>query len=294
MKDKERLKFISVLPSAITLLNGLFGFCAILIASQEPHLSFSFPLLPRGIMSYPAISAWLIIFSMIADALDGSVARASGYTSGFGAQLDSLSDAVSFGIAPALISYKMFAIKVAELRGNEARYANLISRWVLFAAIFYAMCALVRLARFNVESDEEDSSHLNFSGLPSPAAAGLIISLVLFHEEFASASNFITRMSFASSPLPDIFERVSMWCLPFALMLAGVLMVSRITYPHFVNQMLRSRKPFTLLPLTLFLGLFIIWTINISLLLVFLSFCLYGLIRWLLSLLRRGKRGEGH
>ena len=188
----------------------------------------------------------------------------------------------------------MFAIKVAELRGNETRFANLISRWVLFAAIFYAMCALVRLARFNVESDEDEASHMNFSGLPSPAAAGLIISLVLFHEEFASASNFITRLSFASSPLPGIFETVSMWCLPFALILAGVLMVSRITYPHFVNQMLRSRKPFTLLPLMLFLGLFIVWTINISLLVVFIAFCFYGLIRWLIKLPGRGKHGDGN
>ena len=290
MRKKERMKFVSVLPSAITLLNGLFGFCAILIASQEPHRSFSFPLLPGGNMSYPAISAWLIIFSMMADALDGSVARASGYTSGFGAQLDSLCDAVSFGVAPALISYKMFAIKIAELRGNDARYANLIARWIIFAAIFYAMCALVRLARFNVETDEDESSHMSFSGLPSPAAAGLIISLVLFHEEVAS--NFFIRMSFAGSAVPDVFEKVSMWCLPFALMLAGALMVSRVTYPHFVNRMLRSRKPFRLLPLTIFVGLFILWTIQISLLLVFMSFCLYGLIRWLVKLPGRGKHGE--
>lgn len=290
MKENGRLKFIAVLPSAITLLNGFFGFCAILIASNEPHLSYSFPLFPGGNLSYPTIAAWLIILSMVADAFDGSVARASGYTSPFGAQLDSLSDAVSFGVAPALIAYKMFAIKVAELRGNEARFANLISRWVLFAAIFYAMCALVRLARFNVETDDEEDSHMTFSGLPSPAAAGLIISLILFHEEFHS--NFIVRMSLAGSGVPDALQRITMWSLPFALILTGMLMVSRVAYPHFINRMLRSRKPFTLLPLTIFLGLFIIWTIHISLLIVFLSFCLYGLIRWLIGKARRGRQGD--
>ena len=286
MKKKKRLRFVAVLPSAITLLNGFFGFSAILIASHDPGLIFNFPLLPRGNLSYPAISAWLILLSMIADALDGTVARASGYTSGFGAQLDSLCDAVSFGAAPALLAYKMFAIELEHLRGNEVRFANLIGRWVLFAAIFYAMCALVRLARFNVETDEGESSHMVFSGLPSPAAAGLIVSLVLFHEEFAS--NFIIRLSFTESAVPRVIERVSLWVLPFALMAAGALMVSRIPYPHFVNRVLRSRKPFTLLPLTIFLVLFVMWTLHISLLLIFLIFCLYGIVRWLSR--RRSKR----
>lgn len=285
---RKRLKLTAVLPSAITLLNGFFGFLAILIASYQPGLDFRFPLLPEINMSYPAICAWLIILSMVADGLDGGVARASGYTSKFGSQLDSLCDTVSFGVAPALLSYKMLAVELEQLRGAEFRFVNMTGRWVLFVAIFYAMCALTRLARFNVETTEDEASHMNFSGLPSPAAAGLVISLVLFHEKIAYDS--IARMSFISASASAALERISLWAIPFALMLAGVLMVSRVTYPHVVNQLMRSKSPFPILILAIFVGMLAIWTIDVSLLLCFLSFFLYGLIRWVVKALKRKRR----
>ena len=289
MKEQKSIRFIAVLPSAITLINGFFGVSAILIASIEPGLRYHFPLLSRINLSYPAISAWMIILSMLADALDGSVARASGSSTNFGAQLDSLCDVVSFGVAPALLSYKLFAIELATIHGDDFRFSNLIGRWVLFCAVFYALCALVRLARFNVETDADETSHMSFAGLPSPAAAGLIISLVIFHEGFKS--NLILRTSLIGSVLPDVFKSLSLWSIPVALFISGVLMVGRTTYPHIVNQMLRRRKPFTVLALTVFIGLFAIWNIHISLLLGFLAFCIFGVARRLILALRRGRRG---
>ena len=285
MKKKHRpIKFIAVLPSAITLLNGFFGISAILIASIEPGLRYHFPLISRINLSYLTLSAWMILLSMVADALDGSVARASGFSSDFGAQLDSLCDVVSFGVAPALLSYKLFASELADLYRDEFRFSNFFGRWVLFCALFYALCALVRLARFNVETDSDETSHMSFAGLPSPAAAGLIVGLVLFHEQFVSSP--IIRLSFPGSALPEVFRSVSLWCIPFALLLTGLLMVSRIAYPHIVNHLLHRKKPFTVLVLMLFIGLFAIWNIHISLLLGFLLFCLYGVFLWLLKVCR--------
>ena len=287
MKKHKPIKFIAVLPSAITLLNGFFGISAILIAGIGPGLRDHFPLISRINLSYLTISAWMIVLSMAADALDGSVARASGFSSDFGAQLDSLCDVVSFGVAPALLSYKMFASELANLYGNEFRFSNLIGRWVLFCALFYALCALVRLARFNVETDANETSHMSFAGLPSPAAAGLIIGLVLFHEQFASSP--VIRLSFPGSALPEVFRNVSLWSIPFALLITGLLMVSRVAYPHIVNYLLHRKRPFTVLVFVLFIGLFAIWNINVSLLLGFLLFCVYGVILWLLKALRRSR-----
>ena len=291
MKEPKSIKFIAVLPSAITLLNGFFGISAVLIASIEPGLRYHFPLLSRISLSYPTLAAWMIVLSMIADAMDGSVARASGFSSNFGAQLDSLCDVVSFGVAPALLSYKLFAMELANLRGDDFRFSNLIGRWVLFCAVFYALCALVRLARFNVETNADETSHMSFAGLPSPAAAGLIISLVFFHEQFAS--NPIVRLISSGASVSDAFKNASLWCIPIALMMTGLLMVSRITYPHIVNHLLHRRKPFVVLVLTLFVGLFAIWNIYISLLVGFLFFCLYGVFHWLGKTLRQSRRAAG-
>lgn len=287
MRERKPIRFIAVLPSAVTLLNGFFGVSAILVASIGQSMYNHFPLLSRVELSYPAVAAWMIILSMVADALDGSVARASGSSSAFGAQLDSLCDAVSFGVAPALLSYKLFSDELAQLGGDSSGYSNMAGRLVLFCAVFYALCALVRLARFNVETDADETSHMSFAGLPSPAAAGLVISLVIFREQFSSIS--IIRMSIAGTALSDALRGVTLWCIPAALLLTGTLMVSRVVYPHIVNHMLRRRKPFIVLALTMFIGLFAIWNIHISLLLGFLVFCFSGLVRKLVMIIR-GRR----
>lgn len=277
---KKPLKYIYIFPSAVTLLNGFFGFTAIMIASHEPGLRWQFPLIPSFTLSYPTISAWFILFGMVADALDGFVARASGMTSDFGAQLDSLCDAVTFGVAPAFLSYKMFASALLELHAKGFRWANITGRWVLFTAVVYAMCALVRLARFNVESDESAASHMNFAGLPSPAGAGLIVSLIIFHEDFLQPLR--TRFP-QSAPFALTLEKISLWVIPFVLVIAGVLMVSRITYPHLANQLLRSQKSFSSLIVVILCGLFAIWNFHIALVLGFFGFASYGFGHWAIT-----------
>ena len=276
---KKPLKYIYILPSAVTLLNGFFGFTAIMIASHEFGLHWQFPMTQGFRLSYLTISAWFIIFGMIADTLDGFVARTSGTTSDFGAQLDSLCDAVTFGIAPAILSYRMFADELLKLR-SSGFWANIAGKGVLFAVVVYAMCALVRLARFNVETDENAASHMNFAGLPSPAAAGLIVSLILFHEEFIQRL-CIKIPLFAS--LMQTLEKISLWAIPFVLVSAGVLMVSRIVYPHIANQLIRSRKSFFSLLIVILFILFAMWTFYIALIIGFFWFASYGFVYWVVT-----------
>jgi CDP-diacylglycerol--serine O-phosphatidyltransferase len=168
-----------------TLGNLVCGFFAIVVAARvERPTSIEVPstvqLSPRHIIKQldPTddthnimLSGWLIFLAMIFDALDGHVARLARTTSDFGAQLDSLCDLVSFGVAPGFLLVKMCP---------RFTYLNPDTVWIIAAS--FAACAALRLARFNVETTEDDD-HLHFSGLPSPAAAASIAGFgILFYE----------------------------------------------------------------------------------------------------------------
>lgn len=284
-KKREPLKYIAVLPSAITLMNGFFGFLAIIIVSHEVELRWQ-PILDIRSFSYPEIAAFLILVAMLADILDGLVARSTSSTSLFGAQLDSLCDAVSFGIAPAIISYKLFAVELVKLQELGLVGAGITNHWILFGAIIYAMCALVRLARFNVENDSDISAHMNFAGLPSPGAAGMIVSLVLFHEGFLQ--HIPSRFELLT-PISDTLRLISFWAIPVALVVCGFLMVSRIKYPHLANQLFKRKQSFEYLIIVIIFVLFAIWMFHIAILMGFLVFVAYGFIRWVVIRIRKNR-----
>jgi len=276
VRKKRRLKYIAVLPSLVTLMNGLCGFTAILFASRGVDTVWRPFLLPKVNISFLALAGYMIFLGMIADVLDGHVARISKSTSSFGAQLDSLCDAISFGAAPAFLMLKLVEVQSHELYFENVRYMRVFGRLVYLAAIVYAMCAIIRLARFNVENKPDESSHLSFAGLPSPPAAGMIVSLVIFHQDFLpKIMEWPNKNSF------HIFQTVTVWALPVITLIAGLLMVTRIPYPHVVNRVLRGKKSFPTFILVVFTLLLVIWNIQIAMVLGFLVFTLYGLIRWL-------------
>jgi CDP-diacylglycerol---serine O-phosphatidyltransferase len=236
----NRIRTVAVFPTMFTLANLICGFFAIVVTARverptsidPPHASDIAFKNPTGVMGQfdPTddthnimLSGWLIFLAMIFDALDGHVARLARTTSDFGAQLDSLCDVVSFGVAPGFLLVKMcpsFTYSYDKI-------------WIIAAA--FAACAALRLARFNVESGEDDD-HMHFSGLPSPAAAASIAGFaILFYE-----------LRRDGSPLryhAEIDQAVQM-CLPFFGLLVALLMVSRIPYPHVVNQVLRGQRSF--------------------------------------------------
>jgi CDP-diacylglycerol--serine O-phosphatidyltransferase len=272
----KQIKFISALPSMVTLMNALCGFGSILCTSfgqgvfREPWRFTKYG------VSFFAMAGYMIFLAMIADMLDGWVARLSGSSSRFGGQLDSLSDAISFGVAPAFLVIKMMETYL-EPFGVASPPVKLAIRAVHFIAVVYMICAVVRLARFNVENDEDDSSHQGFAGLPSPPAAGVVISLVIFREDFLPK---------IAARLPELYAAlmsITIWALPFAALAAGILMVTRIPYPHAANRVLSGKKRFVSFLVIFFLGLFIIWNIQISMLVLFWGFTIIGVIQALFS-----------
>jgi CDP-diacylglycerol--serine O-phosphatidyltransferase len=279
VRKKRRLKYIAILPSLVTLMNGLCGFTAIIFASRDVDTMWQPHLLPKINISFFALAGYMIFLGMIADVLDGHVARISKSTSSFGAQLDSLCDAISFGAAPAFLMLKLVEAQSFYLLDFEnTRYALLFGRLVYLSAIVYAMCAIIRLARFNVENKEDESSHLSFAGLPSPPAAGMIVSLVIFQQDFLpKIMEWPDKSSFY------ILQAVTVWALPVITLIAGLLMVTRIPYPHVVNRVLRGKKRFSTFLLVVFSLLVVIWNIQIAMVLGFFIFMFYGLIRWLVQ-----------
>jgi len=221
------LRTIAIFPTIFTLGNLVCGFFAIVVAARVDAPKSAVPEMAAltADLTDVMLSAWLIFCAMLFDALDGYVARLSRATSDFGAQLDSLCDVVSFGIAPAFLLVKICP---------QFAYLHREAVWIIAAS--YAICAALRLARFNVETGDNDS-HLYFTGLPSPGAAAAIAGFaIMFYTLECSPS----RLIYADT-IYELLQRI----LPFFALLVGLLMVSRIPYPHVVNQVFRGQRSFS-------------------------------------------------
>lgn len=230
---------IKVLPSAFTLANLLCGFAAVFYASRMPGVDRLFPDL-----SPLTLAAGLIFLGMIFDALDGRVARMTRQTSELGEQLDSMADMVTFGVAPAFLVIQLADIG-APFFGLE-RFDTFFDRVVLVIAAVYVACCALRLARFNIEIGlPGESDHLSFKGLPSPAAAGTVASLVLVHESWLLQ---VAQSLAAAEPgvSVDVAGLVVMVMMAIVL-LTAVAMVSTMRYTHLLNRYIRGRAPFAYL-----------------------------------------------
>ena len=218
----KRRKGIYILPNLFTLAALFGGFYAIVMA-----IDGRFELAAMGVFC-----------AMVLDSLDGRVARMTNTQSAFGEQMDSLSDMVSFGAAPALVAY------VWALKG--------LGRWGWIAAFVYCACAALRLARFNVNTGVVDKRY--FQGLPSPAAAALV-------------AGFIWVMS-------DLGVKGSAMAWPMFVMClyAGLTMVTNVPYYSFKDIQMKRTVPFIVIvmiamgiavinidPPTVMFGLFVIY-----------------------------------
>lgn len=193
MKTMKRRRGIYILPSLFTTGNIFCGFYAFIAVSNG---EFYF-------------AAWALILAVVFDGLDGRIARLTKTTSKFGVEFDSLADIISFGMAPAFMVY------VWELKP--------FGRVGWMAAFLFLICSALRLARFNAMDPNFKSDH--FIGLPTPASASAIATIVIFSESGLLA------------PLPPIFLVIVVYVLAF-------LMVSNIKYPAFKKFALKKRVPF--------------------------------------------------
>lgn len=242
---------IIALPNGFTLANLFFGMFAIVAAS-------------RG--NFDA-AARFIVFGAIADALDGRIARATGTGSRFGEELDSLVDAISFGTAPALIMY--FAVFQS-------------TKWEWIFCFFFTACAVMRLARFNVESAGQKLTH--FSGLPSPAA-GMTLATYYWFSQTPLYTNTII------GDLP--WHQMLRW----VMLGLGMLMISNVQYAKVPTVNFHSIKGiigFVLVIATLAGVIFLPKNFFFPAL---MAYVLYGILRTaFLGLLDRlpSREGENH
>ncbi|MCK4275631.1 MAG: phosphatidylcholine/phosphatidylserine synthase, partial [Phycisphaerae bacterium] len=269
------LRSTSMLPALFTLSNGLAGFGAIHFATKDA--------LGSANMRNLAVAAWLIFVAMVCDMLDGRLARMTRRTSDFGAQLDSLCDMISFGVGPAVL---MLATVVMVLRGQVQRVSFLesylaVERVVWCAAGVYVACAALRLARFNVESEPDESAHMDFRGLPTPGAAATVGGMVLLF-------GHLTQIERGWQSSPWILAAVSI-TLPVVTLGTALLMVSRFRYPHLVNQYIRGRRPFGYLVKLVLLALAAIWQPFVTLAVLTMAYTLSGPVTASLRLLRATK-----
>ena len=194
---KERQRDLSaLLPHVLTTGNLAAGFYSITLSAS-------------GNLDRAALA---IIFAGVCDLLDGRVARMAGSTSKFGAEYDSIADTVSFGVAPAMLAFSAGALQELGWTG-----------WVL--AFIYTACAALRLARFNVQPERFTG---RFEGLPSPAAAGMVLSSVWF-------GGFLRESGLAL----DVPATLS----GLGVALVGLLMVSPIPYRSFKGVRLGGSYP---------------------------------------------------
>jgi CDP-diacylglycerol--serine O-phosphatidyltransferase len=228
------LRSISVAPAICTLLNGLCGFAAIHMASRSK--------LGQADLSQfgeIAIAAWLIFLAMVFDMLDGRLARWARKTSDFGAQLDSLCDAISFGVAPAMLMLQAVSRYISGDIDIFGHQSPVFGRIIFAIAILYVCCAILRLARFNVENAPDLLHHLHFKGLPSPGAAATVAAIVLLFDAIQSIHS-----GWRSSAWLELAVFIT---LPVATFAVALLMISNFRYSHLLNQFVVGRKPFSFL-----------------------------------------------
>lgn len=235
---RRRLKEVPIWPSLVTLGNLVFGFLAAAKVADALRLN-----VPGGdfaiLMPYFELAAILVFVAMIFDALDGSVARMTGQTSNFGAQLDSLADMVTFGVVPAFIAKILIDLHAQA----DANNLLLISPKLAYsAAAVYVAGAAMRLARFNVETGADEEDHCEFKGLPSPAAAAVVCSMIAMFCTRGSESAELGNWLFQ----PGHYDLIVV-ALPAVLVLLGLLMISSVPYPHFVIALAKGRHSMSFL-----------------------------------------------
>jgi CDP-diacylglycerol--serine O-phosphatidyltransferase len=245
---------IYLLPNLMTAGNLFCGFTATLKILEGALLQFSNPD-AAGDLFHAAI--WFILGACIFDLLDGRLARLGGHESAFGREFDSLADIVSFGVAPALMVYRVVLQEFPR------------ACWIV--AAIYLVCGALRLARFNCVAAKDDAAGVenekNFTGFPIPAAAGLIASITLFMLWLAQGEHQLGRWKFVLPPL---------------MLFLSFMMFSRFRYPSFKGVNWRTKKSIPRFLIISFILVFTVLNYEWMPAVLFISYLLYGFLRpWL-------------
>lgn len=232
VRARQRRRGIYLLPNVFTTGTLFGGFYAIIAATQQQF----------------SMAAGAIFVAMLTDMLDGRVARLTQTESDFGIQYDSLADLIAFGLASSLVAY-LYSLQ------SLTAYSETIGKLGWLAAFFYAAAAALRLARFNITRGAPTEKRI-FLGLPSPAAAGLLVGFVWVGDDFGIAGSALV---------------IPVFVLTVA---AGLLMVSNVRYQSFKELKFGERVPFAYI-LVMLAGLVLIMLNPPRVL--FLGFAVYAL-----------------
>ena len=257
-KSQDDSPKIYLLPNLMTAGNLFCGFAAtMLIVKGTLAIELGEPTVSFFNQTYFHLAIWLILIACIFDMLDGRLARLVGHESAFGREFDSLADVISFGVAPAMMLYKIVLQSFA--------YGWMVS-------FLYLLCGALRLARFNCLAAKSGGVDKDFRGFPIPAAAGVIASVTLFILWWEGKDR----------------ELGSWRYLLLALMIfLSFMMFSGFKYPSFKALNWRTKGS---IPLFVFIFLVVIFTaINYVWMpaVIFITYLLYGFLRPFLSLRMR-------
>jgi CDP-diacylglycerol---serine O-phosphatidyltransferase len=240
-------KGIYILPNLITLTSMFAGFYSIIASLNSDYER----------------AAWAIMIASVFDVLDGWVARMTHTATRFGIEMDSLSDVISFGVAPGVLVYTWTLSSFGKIG------------WL--GSFFLVACAGLRLARFNVQMGSTEKKH--FTGLPTPASALVIETTGLAYQEFIEILENLHLVRLA-----DVIGK-DYWVLAMTFLLAG-LMVSNITYHSIKEANLKERRPFGILVIIVaFLAVvayhpaLVLFLVSISYVALGIAEALYGLVR---------------
>lgn len=240
---------IYLLPNLMTAGNLFCGFAATLQIVQGALLQASDPDAAATLFHN---AVWFILGACIFDVLDGRLARLGGHDSPFGREFDSLADVISFGLAPALMVYRIVLLAFPRVG------------WVV--AFIYLLCGALRLARFNTQAASgAPSNNKEFLGFPITAAAGLIASITLFMLWwFGERDHEIGEFK---------------WILPPLMVFLSIMMFSRLRYPSFKAVTWRTTRSLSRFLVIAVLLLFTVLNYEWMPAVLFLSYLLYGLVR---------------
>jgi len=247
-KEQDPVR-VYLLPNLMTAGNLFCGFMAVLQIFQGTVARTT----ENGNWVAPYENAVLyILAAFVFDLLDGRLARLGGQESPFGREFDSLADVISFGIAPALLVYKIVLC--------EWEKAGLV------IAFIYLACGAMRLARFNVHSSMKEAGTATgeFTGFPIPAAAGLVASITLALLRVYEKDNAIGNWKYL---------------LAGVLFFLSIMMFSKYRYPSFKKIDWRTRKSVPTVLVIIAVSALVVLYYHIGLAILFTSYLLYGFFR---------------
>jgi len=226
-------KGIFLLPNLFTSASLFCGFYSVIASIKE--------------LFFPAAVA--ILVSIVFDGLDGRVARLTNTTSKFGAEYDSIADVIAFGMAPALLAYSWSL--------------SIYGKWGWMACFLFVLCGALRLARFNIQIGIVESKV--FNGLPIPAAAAVVATMVIFFDYVGAEGTFHNE-----------FVMVFVVILSF-------LMVSSVKYYSFKDMSLLGRKRFTVFFWSIILLILVALEWETMLFVIMLGYAISGPVWWVIK-----------